>query len=91
MLPRYRGVAVDGSEKLQTRLRMGDRLQPVTFHERRLSDRVTLVLVDVPELFDRDGLTARRSGDFPDNALRFAVFSRAALEYPRAARTAARR
>ena len=83
VLPRYRSVSVDGAEKLQTRLRMGDRLQPVTFHERRLSDRVTLVLVDVPELFDRDGLYGSPSGDFPDNALRFAVFSRAALEYPR--------
>ena len=83
VLPRYRGVAVDGAERLQSRLRLGDRLQPVAFHERRLSDRVTLVLVDVPELFDRDGLYGTAAGDYPDNPLRFAVFSRAALEYPR--------
>ena len=31
----------------------------------------------------------RRDGDYPDNAWRFAVFSRAALEYARAARRAA--
>ncbi len=62
---------------------LGDRLQPVAYHERRLSDRVTLVLVDVPELFDREGLYGTADGDYPDNALRFAVFSRAALEYPR--------
>jgi len=83
VLPRYRGVAVDGAERLQTRLRLGDRLQPVAYHERRLGDRVTLVLVDVPELFDREGLYGTADGDYPDNAVRFAVFSRAALEYPR--------
>ena len=83
VLPRYRGLAVDGAERLQTRLRMGDRLQPVAYHERRLSDRVTLVLVDVPEFFDREGLYGTSDGDYPDNALRYAVFSRAAVEYPR--------
>ncbi len=83
VLPRYRVIAVDGAERLQTRLRLGDRLQPVAFYERRLSDRVTLVLVDVPELFDREGLYGTADGDYPDNAVRFAVFSRAALEYPR--------
>jgi starch synthase len=64
-------------------LPLGDRSQPVAYYERRLSDRVTLVLVDVPELFDREGLYGTADGDYPDNALRFAVFSRAALEYPR--------
>jgi starch synthase len=83
VLPRYRTVTVEGSERLQTRLRFGDRLQPVTLHEQRLSDRVTVVFVDVPELFDREGLYGNADGDYPDNALRFAVFSRAALEYPR--------
>ncbi len=87
VLPRYRQVAIDGPAgkdvRLQTRLALGDRLQPVTFYERRLSERVTLVLVDVPELFDRDGIYGTPAGDYPDNALRFAVFSRAALEYPR--------
>ena len=83
VLPRYRVVAVGEAERLQTRLRLGDRLQPVTFYERRLSDRVTAVFVDVPELFDREGLYGSADGDYPDNPLRFAVFSRAALEYPR--------
>ena len=43
-----------------------------------------LALVDAPDLFDRDGLYGDASGDYPDNAWRFAVFSRAALEYARA-------
>jgi starch synthase len=83
VLPRYRVISVEGDERLQTRLRLGDRLQPVTFYERRLSERVTLVLVDVPELFDREGLYGTADGDYLDNAVRFAVFSRAALEYAR--------
>ena len=83
VLPRYRQVSIADAERLQTRLALGDRLQPVSFYERRLSDRVKLVLVDVPELFDREGIYGSAAGDFPDNALRFAVFSRAALEYPR--------
>ena len=63
VLPRYRGVSVEGAERLQTRFRLGDRLQPVAFYERRLSDRVTLVLVDIPELFDREGLYGTPDGD----------------------------
>jgi len=45
--------------------------------------RVTAVLVDAPDLFDRDGLYGTAAGDFPDNGFRFAVLSRAALEYAR--------
>ncbi len=37
-------------------------------------------LVDCPELFDRDGLYREKGIDYPDNHLRFAAFSLAALE-----------
>jgi starch synthase len=83
VLPRYRGIAVDGAEPRHIRLRLGDRLQPVSIYERALSDRVRVALVDVPELFDRESLYGTAEGDYPDNPWRFAVFSRAALEYPR--------
>ena len=36
--------------------------------------------VDYPPFFDRDGLYGTSTGDYPDNAERFALFSRAALE-----------
>jgi starch synthase len=36
--------------------------------------------VDYPPFFDRDGLYGTASGDFPDNAERFALFCRAVLE-----------
>jgi len=39
-----------------------------------------LRLVDHPAAFDRDGFYGDASGDFPDNAWRFGLFCRAALE-----------
>jgi starch synthase len=82
-LPRYRGTDVKGAERLDTRLRFGSRLQPVTILEQRLQSGATAALIDVPELFDRDALYGTSAGDYADNAWRFAVLSRAALEYPR--------
>ena len=41
---------------------------------------VRFFFVDYPPYFDRDGLYGTASGDFPDNAERFALFCRAALE-----------
>ncbi len=83
VLPRYRGVETSGTDRLQTRLRLGDRLQPVTMHEQWIAERHRVVLIDVPDLFDREALYGTSDGDYPDNAWRFAVFSRAALEYAR--------
>lgn len=41
---------------------------------------VAFYFVDYPPFFDRDGLYGTSSGDFPDNAERFALFCRAVLE-----------
>src|SRR5437879_4409887 len=40
---------------------------------------VTFYIVFCPPLYDRDGIYGDARGDFPDNALRFAVLCRAAL------------
>lgn len=40
----------------------------------------TFYFVDYPPYFDRDALYGTSSGDYPDNAERFALFSRAVLE-----------
>src|SRR5208337_1148321 len=40
---------------------------------------VTHYFVECPALYDRDGLYGGPAGDFPDNHLRFAVLSMAAL------------
>ncbi len=39
-----------------------------------------IYFIDNDEFYDRDGLYGTSAGDFPDNALRFAFFSRACLE-----------
>jgi starch synthase len=67
----------------QTVIDFGVRQQSVRFDRIPLGDQVTAVLVDVPELFDRDGLYGDQNGDYADNAYRFAVLSRAAIEYLR--------
>jgi len=41
---------------------------------------VNFYFVDYPPYFDRDGLYGTSSGDFPDNAERFAMFCRAVIE-----------
>src|SRR5437660_3572266 len=41
---------------------------------------VQFYFVEYPEFFDRDALYGTAAGDYPDNAERFALFSRAVLE-----------
>ena len=41
---------------------------------------VKFYFIDCPKYFDRDALYGTPAGDFPDNAERFALFSRAVLE-----------
>jgi len=84
VLPRYRGVPLDGSTSSSLTVTLGAHEQPVTIHERALGAGVTAGFVDVPELFDREGVYGTAAGDYPDNAWRFALFNRAALEYIRA-------
>ena len=83
VLPKYRGVDDAGGTRIRHRIMLGRNEVPVDFVEYSLADGVRAALVDVPELFDRDGLYGERGRDYPDNALRFAVLSRAALEYAR--------
>lgn len=51
------------------------------------TDGVRTYLVDCPEFFDRDGLYQENGQDYPDNALRFASFSLAGLEFLKRATT----
>jgi starch synthase len=83
VLPRYRDVQTGDATGEAVTLAFGDRIQEVTFYRRRVADGVDAVLVDVPALFDREGLYGTGSRDYEDNAWRFAVLSRAALEYAR--------
>jgi starch synthase len=62
------------------RFALGDRTFESTVFDGRLASQVDLVVVDVPGLFDRPGVYGERGEDYPDNAVRFAAFSRAVAE-----------
>ena len=83
ILPRYRGVEAPGAETTRHAFNLAGRTVVVGFVEKRLDNGVRAVLVDEPELYDRDGLYGADGRDYPDNGWRFAVLSRAALEYAR--------
>jgi starch synthase len=96
VLPRYRGTDTAGFASQSADVPFGAQTYPVVFVEARekgdnrlfsqkkgTAGSVTTVLVDAPDLFDRDGLYGDAAGDFADNGFRFAVLSRAALEYAR--------
>jgi starch synthase len=83
ILPKYRSVETTAASTRAAVLPIGARLVNVTFHIGDARNGVTPVFVDIPELFDRDGLYMSDGQDFADNARRFGVFSRAALEFVR--------
>jgi starch synthase len=85
VLPRYRDVQVGEAPGEPLTLAFGSRTQDVTIYRRQVAEGVDAVLVDAPALFDREGLYGVGPRDYEDNAWRFAVLSRAALEYARLA------
>lgn len=64
---------------------LGERPMEATIYDGKLASQVEVVLVDIPGLYDRDGVYGDRGEDYPDNALRFAAFSRAVAELARIA------
>jgi starch synthase len=87
--PRYRGVA-DGpivapvsievaAHRFNTRLMEAGRLGEDASAGQAGQSRV--LLLDCPELYDRDGIYYDRFGDFPDNPVRYAVLSAAAVDW----------
>jgi starch synthase len=79
VLPRYRGVG-PGTVIESVPITVGGRTFDVTFVEHALADRARAVLVDCAELYDRPALYGTDNTDYPDNAARFALLARAALE-----------
>lgn len=70
IMPRYRGIRCESQQDLR-----GDDHGPV-----RLCHSGNAVFVDYPDYFDREGLYGTPQGDYPDNAERFILFCKAALE-----------
>ncbi len=79
-VPRYRGTS-DGTLVERLRIVVGGTAADVGFFEAPLAAGARALLVECPELYHRDGLYGVGGADFPDNARRFAVLVRAALEF----------
>lgn len=84
IIPRYRGTKpgelVPDTAGMTLPLNSGFRFASVQRGETIKS--VKHCLVDCPEFFDREGLYQSKDGkDYPDNALRFAAFPLAAIEF----------
>jgi starch synthase len=94
VVPRFAALEAQGlllARRLTPlRFTLGDRLFEATVLDGRLASQVDLVVVDVPGLFDREGVYGEHGEDYPDNAVRFAAFSRAAAELVRQRASAGR-
>jgi starch synthase len=78
--PKYRGVKAQGTARTIRVDGIGGAVADTPLIEQPLAENVRAVLVDRPELYDRDSLYGA-GGDYPDNPRRFAFLCRAALEY----------
>jgi len=87
-LPRYRGVPDPVTVERSVALRVPDPRAPTGISTVTVLDvpagGYRLRLVDHPAAFDREGLYGDAAGDYTDNAWRFGLFCRAALETLRA-------
>jgi starch synthase len=78
--PKYRGVPAQGTTRTIQVNGIGGAVADTLLIEQPLAENVRAVLVDRPELYDRDSLYGA-GGDYPDNPRRFAFLCGAALEY----------
>jgi starch synthase len=79
-LPRYRGI-VAGAPVERMPIAVGGFTHDVVYFEAQMGDGARALLVDCPELFDRDALYGPNNTEYDDNPRRFAVLVRAALEF----------
>jgi starch synthase len=88
VLPRYRGIDTAGTRAVPVSFKFGNQSIALSVLEQEQSaiPGVRVAFVEAPDLFDREGLYGDAKGDYPDNTWRFAVLSRAALEYARASK-----
>jgi starch synthase len=81
LLPRYRGNKASSVLVSSVTIALSNQLRFPAFLEGKGVDGVRYFFVDDPEYFERAQLYGDRNGDYPDNAERFAEFSRAAIEF----------
>ncbi len=81
VLPRYRGTKATAVVMPSLTIPMGGtRLRFPAIADGAVLNGVRYFFVEDAEYFDRDGLYGGSSGDYPDNAERYAEFCRAAIE-----------
>ena len=81
VVPRYRGVDAGGRARRRLAVTLGGRVFDVGLAEVAVGPRRRVVLVECDELYDREGLYGVGDHDHPDNAVRFGLLARAALDY----------
>jgi starch synthase len=80
VLPRYRGIKTSTVIEPSLSIALGASMRFPAVADGALVNGVRYYFVDDPEYFDREALYATKSGDYPDNGERFALFSKAAIE-----------
>ena len=80
VLPRYRSVPLENARRVwdDLGLWLGPAHYPASAWQ-VVERQVSYYFIDCPALYDRDGIYGGASGDFPDNHIRFAALSQAAL------------
>ncbi|HXJ16118.1 MAG TPA: glycogen synthase GlgA [Candidatus Polarisedimenticolia bacterium] len=81
LLPRYRGNKITSTLVSSVTVALGDTLRFPAIVQGPSVGGVRYFFVDDPEFFDRDQLYGDKTGDYPDNAERFAEFCRVAIEF----------
>ena len=81
-VPRYRQTKLDDPETVVRSITVpfDDRYRFCSVVTAGTAAAVRYYFIDYPPYFDREGLYGSSSGDYPDNAERYALFSRAVLE-----------
>lgn len=84
IMPAYRSVLSKGFPLEDTGIRLAvpisERREEATLLKTKAGKAITVYLIRADRYFDRDYLYGTPEGDYPDNARRFAFFSRAILE-----------
>jgi len=83
LMPRYRRIELTSARRVYDSLPiwLGATVYETSLYQADAG--TTFYFLEAPALYDRDGLYGDASGDYPDNAVRFAVLSRAALAVAR--------
>jgi starch synthase len=81
LLPRYRGNEMTSVLVSSVKVALGDQVRFPAIGEGTSVNGVRYFFVDDPGYFDRAQLYGDKTGDYSDNAERFAEFSRVAIEF----------